>query len=110
VARLDDLLAAGGFSVPTGRIVAVKIDTEGHEAQVLSGCPSLLAAQKPLILAEGGHSNSEVCRQLLQLGYVYACRSARQLQVVSAPTTAVNGFFLHPDHAAEYRRIGLLAP
>lgn len=108
VACLDDLLAAGGFSVPTDRIVAVKIDTEGHEAQVLSGCPGLLAAQKPLILAEGGHSNPEVCRPLLELGYVYARRSARQLQVVSAPTTSVNGFFLHPDHSGEYRQIGLL--
>lgn len=108
VARLDDLLAAGGFSVPINKIVAIKIDTEGHEAHVLSGCPSLLAAQKPLILAEGGHSNPSVCRQLSQLGYAYASRSNRQLQIVTAPTSAVNGFFLHPDHASEYRRIGLL--
>lgn len=108
VARLDDLLAAGGFSVPSGKIVAVKIDTEGQEAQVLSGCPSLLAAQRPLVLAEGGHSNPAVRRQLRQLGYLYARRDARQLQIVSAPTETVNGFFLHPEHADEYRRIGLL--
>jgi FkbM family methyltransferase len=110
VARLDDLLAACRFSVPIHKVVAIKIDTEGLEAQVLAGTRDLLAAQKPIILAEGGHSNPLVSRQLLQLGYVYAQRAASQLQIVSAPTTAINGFFLHPAHEDEYRHIGLLQP
>lgn len=108
VARLDDLLATHRFSVPTTKIVAVKVDTEGLEAQVLAGARDLLISQKPLILAESGHANVRLCRQLLELGYVYARREANQLQIISAPAKAMNGFFLHPAHAREYRRIGLL--
>lgn len=107
-ARLDDLLAAGGFCVPTNKIVAIKIDTEGYEVQILRGCPELLATQRPLVLAEGGHSNPLVYSQLMPLGYLYARRIGKQLQIVSGPAPAINGFFLHPAHADEYRRIGLL--
>ena len=110
VARLDDLLATRRFSVPTDKIVAVKIDTEGFEPRVLAGSRALLLTQKPLILAECGHANPLVFGQLLQLGYVYAQRIASQLQIVSAPTDAINGFFVHPAHAEEYRSIGLLRP
>jgi len=108
VARLDDLLATHRFSVPTDKIVAVKVDTEGLEGQVLAGARALLISQKPLILAECGHANSRLCQQLLELGYVYAQREANQLRIISAPASAINGFFLHPAHAGEYRRIGLL--
>lgn len=106
--RLDDLLAAGGFGVPADHIVAIKIDTEGFEGQVLAGCPALLGTQKPLVLCEGGHSNPTVCRQLLHFGYTYARRHGKQLQILSSPAEGVNGFFLHVHHAQEYRRIGLL--
>lgn len=108
VARLDDLLATHRFSVPTDRIVAVKVDTEGLEAQVLAGARALLISHKPLILAESGHANASLCQQLLELGYLYAGREANQLQIISAPANAINGFFLHPTHAGEYRRMGLL--
>ncbi len=108
VARLDDLLGNHRFSVPTDKIVAVKIDTEGLEGQVLAGSRALLASQEPLILAEAGHCNSLVCKELLPLGYLYARRTGRQLETTTAPVNSVNGFFLHPIHSAEYRRIGLL--
>lgn len=108
MARLDDVLAAGGFAVPTKKIVAIKVDTEGYEAETLAGCPDLLAMQKPLVLAEGGHSNPAIYRQLQPFGYVYAVRNGRQLEIVNQPRRAVNGFLLHPDHADEYRHIGLL--
>jgi len=107
VARLDDQLDAGGFRVPTDKIVGMKIDTEGYEGQVIAGCPKLLAMQRPLVLCEAGHTNASVC-QLLKAGYVYARRENRQLKIVLGPTAGVNGFFLHPDRAQEYRRIGLL--
>jgi FkbM family methyltransferase len=107
-ARLDDLLAAGGFSIPTHKIVAIKVDAEGYEAEALAGCPELLAKQKPLILAESGHTNPAVFRQVAPLGYVYACRTGKQLEIVAEPKCTMNGFLLHPDHADEYRSIGLL--
>ena len=110
VARLDDLLANHRFSVSTAKIAAIKIDTEGLEGQVLAGSAVLLAAEKPLILAEAGHCNSLVCRELLPLGYRYAQRVGRQLEIVDAPVNSINGFFLHPALSAEYRRIGLLKP
>lgn len=110
VARLDELLAVEKFSFPTGKIVAVKIDTEGYEAPVLSGCAELLGRQKPLLLVESGHANPLVCEQLLKSGYTFARRIGRQLQPVDAPTTAINGFFFHPVHTEEYLHTGLLHP
>lgn len=110
VARLDDLLASEKFSFPADKIVAVKIDTEGYEAQVLSGCAELLAREKPLLLVESGHANPLVCEQLMKSGYTFASRIGRQLEPVNAPTTAINGFFFHPAHTEEYLRIGLLRP
>ena len=110
IAALDDLLASRRFAVSTDHVAALKIDTEGLEVQVLAGARGLLRTQKPLILAETGHSNPRIADQLLPLGYVYARRDANQLQIASGPTTNISGFFLHPDHADEYRRIGLLQP
>ncbi len=110
VTRLDDLLANHCFSVSTDKIVAIKIDTEGLEGPVLAGSRTLLAWQKPLILADAGRCNSVVCQGLLPLGYLYAQRVDRQLENVNAAVNTVNGFFLHPAHSAEYRRIGLLRP
>ncbi|HYL64009.1 MAG TPA: hypothetical protein VE077_15440 [Candidatus Methylomirabilis sp.] len=101
-------MTAGGFSFPANKIVAVKIDTEGYEGQVIAGCPQLLATEKPLLLIESGHTNPSVCRPLLESGYVFASRVGRQLQVTSTPTTAINGFFLHPAQTEQYLRIGLL--
>ena len=110
VARLDELLAVEKFSFPADKIVAVKMDTEGYEAPVLSGCPELLARQKPLLLVESGHANPLVYEQLVKYGYTFASRIGRQLQPVHAPTSAMNGFFFHPLHAEEYLRVGLLRP
>ena len=110
VARLDDLLATHRFAFPTNNVVAVKVDTEGLEGEVLAGSRSLLVAQRPLILAEAGHSNVLVSKELLPLGYAYARRIDRQLQIAPGPIGSVNGFYIHPSHFDEYRRIELLMP
>lgn len=108
VTRLDDLLASGGFAVPTDNVVAVKVDTEEYEAEVLAGAASLLARQKPLVVAECGHQNARLRCQMLSLGYQYARRVGRQLEIAPGPVECVNGFFIHRDRIAEYRRLGLL--
>jgi FkbM family methyltransferase len=108
VARLDDLLAEGRISGKTEQIVALKIDSEGYEGPVVAGSCNFLAAQKTLVLVEGGHTNPLVFEPLLKLGYVHAQRREGQLRPVDAPVQSVNGFFIHPARFEEYKRIGLL--
>lgn len=49
------------------RIALVKIDTEGHEAFVLSGMRKLIEASHPILVVET--DSNELIRQLVLLGY-----------------------------------------
>lgn len=64
VKRLDDVLDA------KGRTVAIKIDVEGHECQVIEGAKAFLAANKCFLQIESSQENlSELKRKLEELGY-----------------------------------------
>jgi len=108
VTRLDDFLVTRRSNLREEEIVAVKVDAEGYEGQVLAGARRFLTAQRPLILAEGGHTNPLVFEALLELGYSYGVREGRQLRATSGPGTSINGFFIHPERFEDYRRIRLL--
>ena len=108
VERLDDVLATKQFSFRCDRIVAMKIDVEGFEGQVLAGAHNLLAERKPMIMAENSHHNSLAVRILFDHGYKFAERTGRRLQPVDEPADSLNGFFLHPDQFENYRQIGLM--
>lgn len=56
------------FPEPIGRPVALKIDVEGHEAQVLEGARAMLAANRAVIQMEG-YDDSASERILRELGY-----------------------------------------
>lgn len=63
VRRLDGLVETG--TVPHPNIM--KIDVEGAEAEVLQGCPKLLAECRPMLFLEvHSHALAEVCSNLLQ--------------------------------------------
>jgi FkbM family methyltransferase len=47
---LDDLLASGELELPSCRLV--KLDTEGTESTVLDGMQAMLAAHRPIVIAE----------------------------------------------------------
>lgn len=50
------------------RIAVVKIDTEGHEAQVLSGMQKLIENSHPLLIVET--ESQEVIENLKEMGYI----------------------------------------
>ena len=66
VKRLDDILTVNG------RRVAIKIDVEGHEIQVIEGARNLLANNRCLLQIESdGEQLESIKRQLGDLGYRY---------------------------------------
>jgi FkbM family methyltransferase len=110
ITTLDTWVRQGESTMNLQKVVALKIDVEGYEAQVLAGGYELLCCQRPLIMAESGHTNVAVRDLCLRLGYRLAEREGNQLRITDTPTTQVNGFFLHPDLFDHYRDIGLIAP
>ncbi len=108
VVRLDDVLRTGSIEVPLNRIVAIKIDVEGFEADVLAGGTSTLESHKPLLWIEGANRVEPVVKLLKDLGFLYADRCDETLVMTEKLSENVNGFFLHNTRLDEYRRIGLL--
>jgi FkbM family methyltransferase len=49
VTRLDDYVAA---AAPASAVTLLKIDTQGHDLEVLRGAQALLARDRPLVIAE----------------------------------------------------------
>ena len=90
VTRLDDFLEEGRSSLSGDRIVAMKIDAESYEGQVLVGARRLLTTQKPLILAEGAHTTPLVYQTLLKLGYSYAGREGKKLMAMDGAVPSIS--------------------
>ena len=68
VAPLDELAAAHGF----GDIDYIKLDVEGHEAQVIQGGRAFFAQQSPLVMLEikaGATLDYSAASMLQELGY-----------------------------------------
>jgi FkbM family methyltransferase len=64
VKRLDDVLGA------KDRVIAIKIDVEGHECQVVDGARNILASNKCFMQVESSGENLELLTQRLnELGY-----------------------------------------
>ena len=108
--RLDDVLAKGGFRVPTDKIVAIKVDAEEMEADVLEGARATIKRHLPLVMAESGH-NRRLRAVMEEMGFKMAelSPSGDMLHETAMPTLAVNGWFFHPSRQAEYQAAGILA-
>jgi hypothetical protein len=109
ITTIDKWISSGVSKLSKRKIVALKIDTEGFEGHVLVGAANLLQGQKPLIMAEGGHTNELAIRTALDRGYRLAEREGDQLRLSTERTKQVNGFFIHPDRVPYYKKIGLMA-
>lgn len=108
VGTLDATLALGGFRTHSGRVAAVKIDAEGMEFQVLKGAIETLRSHRPMVMLEGANGIPGVKPFMAKLGYFYAERDGIILRPIARKGTAINGFFLHRQRAAEYQATGLL--
>ncbi len=108
VVSIDQWLASGVATIPTRRIVAMKIDTEGYEGEVLVGASGLLHHQRPLIMAEGGHRIPLAVDTMRQHGYVMMERTGDKLVPTGEARAGDNGFFGHPALFPHYREIGLM--
>jgi FkbM family methyltransferase len=108
IQTLDDLLAAGGFTVPTDRIAALKIDTEGYERQVIEGAVKTLKTHRPLVMVEGANRDPGLQQIMDRLGYRFARRDGDQLVPMDGLSFESNGFFFHESRLEEYRSRGVL--
>ncbi|WIM13751.1 FkbM family methyltransferase [Enhydrobacter sp.] len=108
VMRLDDALRQN-YGVAVDKIVAIKMDVEGHEAAVLDGGRATLKAHTPLILLEGANRDPAVFDILEPLGYVFADFDGEACILKNQMSMKVNGFYLHSSRLGHYRQIGLLS-
>jgi len=108
VSRLDDILGSRRFAIPSSKIVAMKINVEGMEGAVLAGGSSTLSTHKPLIMLEGANRSRNVAELMSARGFNYAEFNDGTLELSDRPSLRVNGFFVHKESIAEFRKIGLL--
>jgi FkbM family methyltransferase len=106
---IDHLIRTRKFDVPTSPIVGMKIDVEGLELDVLKGSVKTIAANKPLLIVEGGIWIRGMKEFLDATGYVVASRVGTQVQLSDNSTQqGVNGIFIHRDNISIYQNIGLI--
>jgi FkbM family methyltransferase len=106
--RLDDVLVNRRFDVDVSDIVAMKIDVEGFEADVLKGAIHTLQTHTPLIMIEGANRNRAVVDCLSSIGYRYADFIGENLLLSDQESSKTNGFFLHEGRLDHYKGLGLL--
>ncbi|MBA4130864.1 MAG: hypothetical protein C0519_05515 [Hyphomicrobium sp.] len=104
-ARLDDVFEARGDEMQ--RIVAVKLDLEGHEAPALRGAERIFARTKPLLMIEEANRNPEVVKVMTGYGYFHCERHNGCLVAHSEISMMNDGFWVHPEKISEYRRLGI---
>lgn len=109
VERLDDLLRKDQLLARQGRIVAVKIDVEGLESEVVEGSLETLDRYKPLVLVEEGNRGEGVAALFASIGFSYAERQGACLRPEHEISRVQNGFFLHPDMITAYRSAGIFS-
>ena len=110
VRRLDDLLAAHPSSLKSTPVVAIKIDVEGMEYEVISGGEKTLSTYQPLIMVEENQNRNQSLMSFLNgLGYLRAERIGPCLRLSDGSSAAhYNGFFVHRLRCSEYQDLGLL--
>jgi FkbM family methyltransferase len=89
-------------------VVAIKVDVEGWETEVLRGGTQLLRSHRPLVMAEGGNRYHGVRELMASLDYCFAERQGEKLVFQEGIGVLSNGFFLHPSRLEEYRSAGIL--
>lgn len=105
---LDAILARHRFEISLDPIVAIKIDVEGYEPEVLEGAAGTLRQHRPLVMIETANRVPAVGRRMARLGYRYADFQNGAAFLSAERSTRVSGFYMHASRLEEYRRLGLL--
>lgn len=105
---LDAILSARHYDVPLDEIIAVKMDVEGFEAEVIEGAIETIRHHRPLLMIEGANRNPAVVGPLQALGYQYADFQSERLVLSNQPSTQTSGFFLHGEKLDTYRQLGMV--
>ncbi len=106
---LDTMLSKNDFAFDASKVAAIKLDVEGHEAQVLAGARETIVRHLPFIMVEGANRVEPVVQLLTGFGYRFAYRFGSQLIPSDRFDRENNGYWFHPEREEHYRAIGLLA-
>ncbi|MGL5361744.1 MAG: FkbM family methyltransferase [Bosea sp. (in: a-proteobacteria)] len=103
--RLDTILQENGGLA--AKVVAVKMDVEGHEAEALQGAKLLFTTQKPLLMLEEANRNPKSTAVMMGYGYFHCERTDGVLSAHTAYSFANDGYWIHPDQVENYRKLGI---
>jgi FkbM family methyltransferase len=104
-ACLDDIFEAR--SSEAERIVAIKLDLEGHEGPALRGAKRIFRRTKPLLMVEGANRDPAVVEAMLGYGFFHCERHEGVLIPHTAMSMMNDGFWVHPEHVEKYRQLGI---
>jgi FkbM family methyltransferase len=106
VEPLDNIVRSIALIEASGRIAAMKIDTESTEEQVVVGATEVLKQHQPLLLIE--RARPSLINRLGNLGYLRCERVDDRLLIKDNPRNATNQFFVHPAMLEPYRQMDLI--
>lgn len=101
---LDDIMQSRGASE---RIVAIKMDLEGHEGPAVEGAAQIFSTMKPLLMIEGANRDPAVRDVMRSYGYEHYERHDGVLRQQEEFSLAQDGFWVHPERLEEYRVLGI---
>lgn len=98
IKKLDNILREDVTILSGKKLLALKIDAEGLEGDILRGAESSLMQHRPIVMLEGGNRYAGLTEYMAMLGYGYYEREGSTMHPISGVGTAVNGFFFHSQH------------
>lgn len=102
IRRLDDVVSEDSDILPEGvELLALKIDAEGLEGDILRGAEKTLISYKPVVMLEGGNRYDGLTEFMAKLGYAYYERDGSVMRCINGVGMAANGFFFHVKHIEE---------
>ena len=106
--KLDTLLRNERFDVSPDPVVAIKIDVEGLEGDVLEGASETIARHRPLLIVEGGNRYDRMNAFIKRNGYVAFKRDDLHLVLDNDITQGINGIFINSGKIEVYEQVGLV--
>ncbi len=106
---LSAILREEVFRFEIDKIAAMKIDVEGHEAEVIRGAREMIVQDRPLLIIEGAKRGGPVFQEVVSLGYLPAKRQGDQLEYCEDRHVANNYYFYHASQVPRLQEIGVIS-